>query len=628
VKETTVAERLDCLAVDCGRREPVPTPAPRSYAGLDLMAKDYDSLLRAMFDQLKRLAPGWADRSEADLGIVLLELFAYAGDRLSYLQDRVALEGFLRTATQTESIHKLLRLIDYTMDPGCAAQTDLLFECVGPAPLYIASGLPVGTQVNAAAPAVGYETVEDAVLYPALSRIGLAVDAPSSVDGKQAVLQANLNGVLQPGTWLLFQQGGTREWAQVANAVFALTTTTVTLKSALAAKYTAAGNAANHLPATSVHGNRVRATHGMSQRVEQAGSGEASQRIELELAPLTWTFDESEQKAVSTLAVMVDNETWVEVEDFIDSDAAAHHYRVTRDNDGYLTIHFGDGNAAAVPSEGSAIVVRYRVGLGSSGQVASDTLTRFDSTLAFPDPNQHITGVRNPLPATGAREPQSLAQAKLLGPAQLRVQDRAVVPADFERALSGGVRLNGQKIAPLQSRARIRHTGSWNTVVVSVDMPERRPLGDVPGLRNALEAALQARKMAGIDVQVEDARYCALHIGLLVDVQPEHFARDVRGAVEQALCGPMLGAMPFFGAGRFRFGQAVYLSDLYSAVTAVPGVLAVAVVRFKRLGDRYPDDEARGFISVGNLEVARCDNDPATPEQGVLYVRTRGGKEG
>jgi hypothetical protein len=61
---------------------------------------------------------------------------------------------------------------------------------------------------------------------------------------------------------------------------------------------------------------------------------------------------------------------------------------------------------------------------------------------------------------------------------------------------------------------------------------------------------------------------------------------------------------------------------------AVQGVRAVAVTRFKRLGDRYPDDEARGFIAVGALEVARCDNNPAATEFGVLRMRTRGGKEG
>ena len=623
-----MANQLDCLAVDCVRTPPAPQPAPRSYAGLDLMAKDFDSLLRVMLDQLPSLAPGWADRSEADFGLVLLELFAYAGDQLSYLQDRVALEGYLRTAMQAESVRKLLRLIDYGIDPGRAAQADVLFECLGNAPLFIARGFALSTSALGGAEAVVYETTEDAVLQPALSRIALSGDAPSSADGLQAVLHANLTGVLSAGTWLLFQQGSTREWAQVQSAVFALASTTVTLTQPLAANYTQAGDPAHGVPPASVHGNRVRATHGASQRVDQVGTGEAAQSIALELAPLTWVYDVSARQAFSSLSVSVDGDAWVEVEDFIDSEASDLHYRVARDNDGYPTLHFGDGDYGAAPPAGSTILVRYRVGLGSAGQVAADTLTEFDASLAFPNPTQRLTLTRNPMPATGARNPQSLQQAKLLGPAQLRVQNRAVVPDDFALTLAAGVWLNGLLVAPLQSHTRVRHTGSWNTVVVSVDMGDRRPLHDTPGLREAFEAALQAKKLAGLDVRVEDARYAALHIAVQVDVQPAHFARDVRAAVEQALVGPLLGATPFFGAGRFGFGQAVYLSDLYAAITAVPGVAAVSVTRFKRLGDRYPDGEAQGFIAIGALEVARCDNDPAAPELGVLYVRTCGGKEG
>ncbi|MGH7617077.1 MAG: hypothetical protein ACREPM_07615, partial [Gemmatimonadaceae bacterium] len=238
-----MSSTLDCLAVDCGRVEPPPVPAPRSYASVDLMAKDFDSLLRAMLDQLQQLAPDWGDRSEADLGMVLLELFAYAGDQMSYLQDRVALEGFLRTATQTESVRKLLRLIDYTMYPGHAAETFVVFECVGAAPLFLPSGFAISTGASGDADAVIYETVEDALVFQSLSTIALSVDAPSTVDGLQAVLAANLAGTLSPGQWLLFQQGDAREWAQVATCAFAAAATTVTLATPLANTFTAGGDA-------------------------------------------------------------------------------------------------------------------------------------------------------------------------------------------------------------------------------------------------------------------------------------------------------------------------------------------------------------------------------------------------
>ena len=39
--------------------------------------------------------PEWTDRSPADLGMLLVDLFAYMGDIVVYYQDRIASEMFL-----------------------------------------------------------------------------------------------------------------------------------------------------------------------------------------------------------------------------------------------------------------------------------------------------------------------------------------------------------------------------------------------------------------------------------------------------------------------------------------------------------------------------------------------------
>lgn len=629
---------VDCLAVDCGRDPPTATPVPRSYAGIDLMAHDFDSLLRAMLDALPQLAPDWHDRSEADLGMVLMELFAYAGDQLAYLQDRVALEGFLRTAVQHESVRKLLRLVDYTLDPGAAGEAMLLLEAQGNAPLFLPRGFAVATVASEGQPAVVYETLDAAVLHPTISRVALSMDAPSSADRRQAVFAADLSGAVQAGDRLLlqaFDSGDPRadaslavpgEWVEVTAAVFGATTT-LTFADPLAADYRAAGDPARGLPPARLYGNAVRASHGQSQRVEAVGTGQPGQAIELELAPVSQVASADGGTRIA-LGVDMDGVAWVEVEDFVDSDAADRHYRLSRANSGHVTLRFGDGQLGAVPTAGARIVVRYRVGNGREGNVAAGRLQVFDRATPFQHPSQKIERVRNPFPATGARDPESLDHARLLGPYQLRQQNRAVVPADYEACLAAGVTVGERRFAPVQSKARIRTTGSWNTAVVSVDLPDRRPLAAEPGLREAFEACLAAHKMAGLDVRVEDARYCPLHIGLRIEVDDDHFARDVRTAVERALVGPLSQRTPFFGAGRFRFGQPVYLSDLYVAAGAIEGVRSLAVTRFKRLGNRYPDREVEGFIPVGALEVARCDNQAGATEHGVLFIRTCGGKEG
>ena len=608
----------DCLAIDCGRTARLPPAPPRSLAGLELMAHDYDSLLRAMLDRLGQLAPDWRDRNEADLGLVLLELFAYAGDQLAHLQDRVALEGYLRTATQRESLRRLLRLVDAQLDPGQAARTRLQFNVTGSAALALPAGFAVSSR-----DAVVFETDQPALLHPALGRIALAADAPSSADGRELRLAANLSGLLAPGDELLLQQGRQRELVRPQAMVVAGVVSVLTLAQPLAARYSAA--------AATAHGNLVPASHGASQRSAFTGTGTAGQRLALELTPLAWLDDAESgpaQPAQPALAVTVDGEQWQRVEDFVDSQPADRHYRIATDNDGGVTLQFGDGDQGAAPAAGAAVAVAWRVGGGRAGEVGADALTEFDHGLNFALADQRIVAVRNPLASRGGRDPASLNQARLLGPATLRRQERAVTAADYEAVLARGVRLAGKLHLPLQSRARFVFTGAWQTVVVSVELPGRQPLAQRPGLRAAFEALLERHRMAGLDLRVEDARWCPLHLSLRLEVDTAHFARDVRNAVMAVLTGPAAAGaeLPFFAPGRFRFGQDVQLSDLYAVVSAVPGLRSVAVRRFKRLGDRYPDRESAGFIEVGELEVARCDN--GAPEFGVLSLSTRGGKDG
>src|SRR5512139_251126 len=93
---------------------------------IDYTGKDYESLRQAMIDLASEKLPDWTDRSPNDLGVVLVELFAYMGDMLMYYQDRIANEGYLDTAVEPRSIANLLRLIGYKMRPVRPATAGLV----------------------------------------------------------------------------------------------------------------------------------------------------------------------------------------------------------------------------------------------------------------------------------------------------------------------------------------------------------------------------------------------------------------------------------------------------------------------------------------------------------------------
>lgn len=604
-----------CGAVDCRppAAEAPPPIIPRQPQAVDYMAKDYDSFLRALLDQLPPRLPGWRDRTEADLGMAILELFAYLGDHLSYYQDRVAAEAFLPTASQHESVRKLLRLIDYRMDPGRAARALLVFEVSGDK--ILPADFPVRTEAFEDREPVIFLPDEGRILFVALNHLLLAADAAAG--GTVVVLAAELAaGMLPPGSWLRLETPDESEWGRVASTVAVDPvghTTTVPLEAPLGADYPAA--------TAQVRGNVVAASHGTPRYQTATGSGEPGQSAALGFAPLTY-LDDGAGGSRSTLEVRVDGELWHEVEDFIASGPADRHFRLSRDNEGYVTVHFGDGTYAQAPQVGADVVARYRTGIGEAGNVGADTLTQYD------DPDSLVTTVSNPQPSFGARDPETPDAARRLGPPHLAEQNRAVTEADYAAVALLGAEVGDELILPLHARGRFQWTGSWTSVVVSLDMGDRLP--PPAPVKQAFERALAEKKLAGYDVRVEAARYAPLHITLFVHVRANFFARQVRHAVEKAMASQVHadGTVGFFAPERFGFGQDVHLSDLYAAAAQVPGVEAVAVGRFKRLGDRYGDREAEGFIAIGDLEIARCDNDPAHPENGVLTVRTCGGKEG
>ncbi len=108
---------FDCAPVSFCPPDVLPEPA------LDYLAKDYASFRQMLIDLVAQRNPSWTERSPADLGIALLELFAYEGDHLSYFQDAVANEAYLDTARQRASAKRHAKLVDYAMHDGRNAWT-------------------------------------------------------------------------------------------------------------------------------------------------------------------------------------------------------------------------------------------------------------------------------------------------------------------------------------------------------------------------------------------------------------------------------------------------------------------------------------------------------------------------
>lgn len=131
---------------------------------IDYSSKDYAGFRTDMLAHASTLLPQWTSRSPNDFGVVLVELFAYMGDILSYYGDRIANEAFLETATQRSSILALARMLDYTPNGSSAATVTLSFTVTpGAGMLTIPAGTTVMTPTTGEDP-IYFETDVDLVI--------------------------------------------------------------------------------------------------------------------------------------------------------------------------------------------------------------------------------------------------------------------------------------------------------------------------------------------------------------------------------------------------------------------------------------------------------------------------------
>jgi hypothetical protein len=114
-----------------------------------------------------RALDGLTVRDDKDFSTALLDAWAVAADVLSFYQERIANEGYLRTATERLSLLHQARLVGYRLNPGVAAGTYLAFR-VEEAAGALGQALQVrtGSNVSASPPPVTIETGAKAQSVP------------------------------------------------------------------------------------------------------------------------------------------------------------------------------------------------------------------------------------------------------------------------------------------------------------------------------------------------------------------------------------------------------------------------------------------------------------------------------
>jgi hypothetical protein len=640
-----------------------PPPLPAG-ARIDYTARDYEGFRTLLLGYLSAADPRWQERSPADLGVALVEVLAYAADNLSYMQDSVGTEAYLRTARLRTSLRRHARLMDYVPSEGCSAAAWVQLS------VSVETEVPAGTQLSApvaGAPTVllagsdahraalararVFETRTALRARPRLNTAPLYAWGAAKLVLPVGTVQATLLDAvlpgggralepLRPGHVLVLEEARSPVTGRVEDAdpvhrqaVRLLTVEPTTdprgaggeipvvdvtwaAEDALSFVLHVAGwvGTTVYTDGARARGNVVLADHGASSgEVVLHPDEEGRYRLPHDAVGLSRVLPHSAAPAYAAQALAPDP-------------AATHPAIVLRDSAGRRWLPRNDlldagpfsrvfvteaeGSAPAVLRFGDGrlgmcpprgpLLARWRIGLGPEGNVGPDTLVH----LVAPDVDRFDAWAASVLSVTNPVSAAGGAAAETLASIRARVPWAYQVQA---RCITDDDWAEAAAAVPgvRSARAQARWTGTWTTVEVSV-----QPAGGGAADADLLErvrAALEPLRPMGHEVAVRGPRWAPLHVVLEVRVDPARTARSVEAALAAALGDGVAadGTPGFFHPDRFGFGDPVYLSPLLAAAMAVPGVRDVRALRFRRAG-AGDGPAVRDPVRVRPGEIARA----------------------
>lgn len=345
-----------------------------------------------------------------------------------------------------------------------------------------------------------------------------------------------------------------------------------------------------------INANVASGTHGETVRDEVLGNGDASQsyqRFTLRQSPLTYTSAATPSGGLTTLSIRVNDLEWKEVPTLFSHAPRERIYITHIDDDQKVTVQFGDGvTGARLPMGSENVQATYRKGIGLEGLVKAGQLS-----LLMTRP-LGVKSVINPLPATGAQDPQSLADARTNSPITVLTLDRIVSLRDYEdfaRSFSG--------------IAKALATWTWNLHArgIFVTVAGINGVGVDSKLHDTLVAAIISYADPHVPVTVKSYRPITFKLVADVKVDPDYVEAKVLAAIEAALRAT-------FSFEARTFGQPVTLSEVVSAIQNVAGVIAVDVNKLYRSNN---PEALNSFLAAAS---PRAGDDARVPAAELLTL--------
>jgi len=337
---------------------------------INFAATDFVTLRNSLIAYAKAVYPrDYKYFVESDLGMMFLELVAYMGAVMSMKADMLANENFLATANQRASVKKLLELIGIRMKGPLSSAADAKIT----ATQEVATTLVIG----AANRTIETISPEDggAVTFTLYKVVNGLVDTVNSTG------QITLNNSEGQGT-----------------------------------------------PVT-VFENLVLQEGALVQDSGSFAATEGVKTIKLTKGPVV----EGSVQVFTEGPDSTKNGAFVEVPNiYFASGSSDKIFEVVYDDAFNATVVFGDGSVGVSPDDTSDYTVFYRVGGGTRGNIAKDSINNsITARITGGSPTEDILSITNISKGTGGSNAETLDHAKRYAPLNFRRQDRLVTLEDY-----------------------------------------------------------------------------------------------------------------------------------------------------------------------------------------------------
>jgi len=158
----------------------------------------------------------WRAREEEDPGLMLLEMWAYICDSISFYDEVIANETYLRTAKQQVSINKIASLLGYFPRPAVSSFVTLAAIADGRQQLKIPKGTAFRSGAFDGHPPQVFEASRDQFIHPFSNSFNIAAPIPQNVPiSDPQTLMINSRTSIEPGMILFLSDSGDETQNQV-----------------------------------------------------------------------------------------------------------------------------------------------------------------------------------------------------------------------------------------------------------------------------------------------------------------------------------------------------------------------------------------------------------------------------